>query len=207
MISLADGSDFASVERNVLAFKGFGSTNKETVAELFVSLMSKLLSAESLWEHGLCASNFEASWISKTWKKGVGNLNVEDFLDRSQNFARSVGKKEMHKICKCLRDCALSLLDFMRGKLDTSKLKSLLFGCLNPDELVSKPRLKHAKTKCKAKGMVGWKTTMHARRKQAVAIRSVQSDLEHLTSPKRNRFLCSRLADCRGQSPLAHRLI
>ncbi|KAG8050241.1 hypothetical protein GUJ93_ZPchr0009g2002 [Zizania palustris] len=132
---LKDGSDFASVERNVLAFKGFGSTNKETVAELFVSLMSKLLSAESLWEHGLCASNFEASWISKTWKKGVGNLNVEDFLDRSQNFARSVGKKEMHKICKCLRDCALSLLDFMRGKLDTSKLKSLLFGRLNPDEL------------------------------------------------------------------------
>ncbi|BAF25902.1 Os09g0570600 [Oryza sativa Japonica Group] len=73
---LKDGSDFESVERNTLAFKGFGRTNKETVAELFVSLISKLLSAESLWEHGLCASNFEASWISKTWKKGIGNLNV-----------------------------------------------------------------------------------------------------------------------------------
>ncbi|EEC85097.1 hypothetical protein OsI_32469 [Oryza sativa Indica Group] len=146
---LKDGSDFESVERNTLAFKGFGRTNKETVAELFVSLISKLLSAESLWEHGLCASNFEASWISKTWKKGIGNLNVEDFLDRSQNFARSVGKKEMQKICRCLRDCALNLLDFMRGKLDTSKLKTLLFGCLKPDELVSKPRLKRGKRKRK----------------------------------------------------------
>ncbi len=41
---LADGSDFESVERNTLAFKGFGRTNKETVAELFVSLISKVSS-------------------------------------------------------------------------------------------------------------------------------------------------------------------
>ncbi|XP_035816834.1 uncharacterized protein [Zea mays] len=112
-----------------------------------VAFHLQLLSAESLWEHGLCASNFEASWISKTWKKGVGNLSVEDFLDRSQNFARSVGKVQMQKICKCLRECALNLLDFMRGKMDTTKLKTLLFGRLSPDELVSKPRLKHVKRK------------------------------------------------------------
>mgnify|MGYP003702811779 CR=1 FL=1 len=55
----------------------------------------------------------------------------------------------MQKICRCLRDCALNLLDFMRGKLDTSKLKTLLFGCLKPDELVSKPRLKRGKRKRK----------------------------------------------------------
>ncbi|KAL6593054.1 hypothetical protein ACP70R_049140 [Stipagrostis hirtigluma subsp. patula] len=148
---LKDGVDCASVERNILLFKGFGSRNKESVAELFVSLMSKLLSAESLWEHGLCASNFEASWISKFWKKGVGNLSVEDFLDRSQNFARAVGKVQMQKICKCLRDCALNLFDFMRGKIDTSKLKTLLFGRLNPDELVSKPRFNRGKRKRKLK--------------------------------------------------------
>jgi hypothetical protein len=41
---LKDGSDFESVERNTLAFKGFGRTNKETVAELFVSLISKVSS-------------------------------------------------------------------------------------------------------------------------------------------------------------------
>lgn len=146
---LKDGLDCTSVERNALLFKGFGSKNKESVAELFVSLISKLLSAEFLWEHGLCASNFEASWISKTWKKGAGNLSVEDFLDRSQNFARSVGKVQMQKICKCLRECALNLLDFMRGKMDTMKLRTLLFGRLSPDELVSKPRLGHVKRKRK----------------------------------------------------------
>ncbi|CAL5075461.1 unnamed protein product [Urochloa decumbens] len=146
---LKDGLDCANLERNILLFKGFGSRNTESVAELFVSLISKLLSAESLWEHGLCASNFEASWISKTWKKGVGNLSVEDFLDRSQNFARSVGKVQMQKICKCLRQCALDLLDFMRGKMDTSKLKTLLFGRLSPGELVSKPRLTHGKRRKK----------------------------------------------------------
>ncbi|KAJ1289046.1 hypothetical protein BS78_02G135300 [Paspalum vaginatum] len=144
---LKDGLDYASVERNILLFKGFGSRNKESVAELFVTLISKLLSGECLWEHGLCASNFEASWISKTWKKGVGNLSVEDFLDRSQNFARSVGKVQMQRICKCLRECSLNLLDFMRGRMDILKLKTLLFGGLSPDELVNKSCLKHGKRK------------------------------------------------------------
>ncbi|KAG8043026.1 hypothetical protein GUJ93_ZPchr0100g33248 [Zizania palustris] len=97
------GSDVESIQRNALLFEGFGCRNKESVAELFVSLMSKLLSVERLWEQGLCASNFEGSWISKAWERGVGNLSVEDFLDRSQNFARSVGKVEMQKICECIR--------------------------------------------------------------------------------------------------------
>jgi len=73
---LKDGSDFASIEKNVSLFKGFGSSNKESIAELFVSMMVKLVSVEGLWEQGLCASNFEGSWISKTWGKGVGNLSV-----------------------------------------------------------------------------------------------------------------------------------
>ena len=41
----------------------------------------QLVSVEGLFEQGLCASNFEGSWISKTWAKGVGNLNVS-----SMNF-------------------------------------------------------------------------------------------------------------------------
>jgi len=76
-------------------------------------------------------------------------MQVEDFLDRTQNFARSVGKVQMQKICKCLRECALNLLDFMRGKMDSMKLRTLLFGRLSPDELVSKPRLEHVKRKRK----------------------------------------------------------
>ncbi|KAL6838444.1 hypothetical protein ACP4OV_031689 [Aristida adscensionis] len=198
---LKDGLDCANVERNILLFKGFGSRNKESVAELFVSLMSKVSNFEDhllfvfavqvtmdsfaetgsttgrLWEHGLCASNFEASWISKFWKKGVGNLRVEDFLDRSQNFARSVGKVQMQKICKqkickCLRDSALNLSDFMRGKIDTSKLMTLLFGLLNLDELVSKPRLIRAKRKRKQKlGTVAQSADMSSRRGQSMTYR------------------------------------
>uniref|UniRef100_A0ACD5YCL8 Uncharacterized protein n=1 Tax=Avena sativa TaxID=4498 RepID=A0ACD5YCL8_AVESA len=113
--------------------------------------MSKLLSVESLWGHGLCASNFQASWISKTWKKGVGNLSVEDFLDRSQNFARAVGKTQMQKICRCLTDCASNLTEFVRGNIDATKLKNRLFGRLNPDNLVSKPHLRGVKRKRKLK--------------------------------------------------------
>ncbi|WVZ91668.1 hypothetical protein U9M48_037810 [Paspalum notatum var. saurae] len=124
---LKDGSDFASIEKNVLPFKGFGQSNKESIAELFVSLMSKLVSVEGLWEQGLCASNFEGSWISKTWQKGVGSLSVEDFLDRSQNFARAVGAKEMQKICGCLRAAVSDLNKFFTGEIDAPKLKALLF--------------------------------------------------------------------------------
>ncbi|KAM0828090.1 hypothetical protein ACQ4PT_067777 [Festuca glaucescens] len=116
-VLLKDGSDSASVEKNIFLFKGFGSTNKESVAELFVSLMSK----------------------------------VEDFLDRSQNFARAVGKAQMQKICGCLTDCASNLTYFMRGKIDVPKLKNRLFGRLNPGDLVTKPRLRGGKRKRKQK--------------------------------------------------------
>ncbi|TVU49913.1 hypothetical protein EJB05_01255, partial [Eragrostis curvula] len=94
--SLADCSDFTNIGRNVSLFEGFGSRNKESIAEIFLVLV------EGLWEQGLCASNFEGSWISKTWARGVGNSSFEDFMDRSQNFARSVRRKGMQKICECL---------------------------------------------------------------------------------------------------------
>ena len=42
ILTLADGLDCTSVERNTLLFKGFWEKNKESVAELFVSLISKV---------------------------------------------------------------------------------------------------------------------------------------------------------------------
>lgn len=144
---LKDGTDFASIEKNVSLFQGFGHSNKESIAELFVSLMSKLVSVEGLWEQGLCASNFEGTWISKTWAKGVGNLNVEDFLDRSQNFARSVGVKEMQKICECLRASVSDLSKFSKGEIAAPKLKALLFKPLNQVNPVIKPHQKTIKRK------------------------------------------------------------
>ncbi|KAL6660948.1 hypothetical protein ACP70R_000332 [Stipagrostis hirtigluma subsp. patula] len=134
---LKDGSDFASIERNILLFEGFGSRNKESIAELFVSLMNKLVAVEGLWEQGLCASNFEGSWISKTWERGVGDLSVEDFLDRSQNFARSVGNLEMKKICEFLRVTVSHLAEFLRGEIDALKLKALLFEPIKKDRPVT----------------------------------------------------------------------
>ncbi|CAD6245611.1 unnamed protein product [Miscanthus lutarioriparius] len=135
---LKDGTDFASIEKNVSLFEGFGDRNKESIAELFVSLMSKLVSVEGLFEQGLCASNFEGSWISKTWAKGVGNLN---------NFARSVGMKEMQKICECLRAIVSYLSKFSKGKIAAPKLKALLFKPLNQVNPVTNPRQKTFKRK------------------------------------------------------------
>jgi len=144
---LKDGSDFASIEKNVSLFKGFGSSNKESIAELFVSMIIKLVSVEGLWEQGLCASNFEGSWISKIWRKGVGNLSVEDFLDQSQNFARCVGMGQMQKICECLRATVSNLSEFCMGKIAAPKLKALLFGLFNQVKQVTDPIQKTVKRK------------------------------------------------------------
>ncbi|CAM0911609.1 unnamed protein product [Alopecurus aequalis] len=146
---LKDGADFASIQKNVMLFEGFGSNNKESVAELFVSLMSKLLAVEGLWEQGLCASNFHGFWISKSWDRGIGILSVEDFLDRSQNFARAVGKAEMQTICGCLRGTVSKLTDFFKGNIDAPTLKILIFGALDQDVPVRHPSPKPGKSKRK----------------------------------------------------------
>ncbi|XP_072967991.1 uncharacterized protein [Typha angustifolia] len=140
-VLLKDGSDASSIQNNILRYRGFGRGNQESVAGLFVALMNKLSSVESLWQHGLCASTFEASWISKTWDSGVGNMSVEDFLDRSQNFARSIGKIEMQKICKCIRVSLDHLSCFMIGQIEASTLRVDLFGSLHMDVPVN--QLKH----------------------------------------------------------------
>uniref|UniRef100_A0A453RRX3 Uncharacterized protein n=1 Tax=Aegilops tauschii subsp. strangulata TaxID=200361 RepID=A0A453RRX3_AEGTS len=114
-----------------------------------LSSLVQLLAVKDLWEQGLCASNFDGFWISKTWNRGIGNLSVEDFLDRSQNFARSVGKVEMQNICECLKDTVSKLTDFFRGKIDALTLKILIFGALNQDVPVSHPSPKHVKSKRK----------------------------------------------------------
>ncbi|XP_020700332.1 uncharacterized protein LOC110112447 [Dendrobium catenatum] len=125
---LKDGTDITNLRNVVLALKNFGRRNKESVAELFVALLAKLSSVEKLWELGLCASIFEGSWISKMWGSKVGNMSVEDFLDRSQNFARSVGKFEMPKIYDCLRGSLEHLSRSMQGQIELSALGPFLFG-------------------------------------------------------------------------------
>ncbi|MQL91422.1 hypothetical protein Taro_024034, partial [Colocasia esculenta] len=130
---LRDGSHPVSVEKTVHEFKNFGRANKESVAELFISLLCKvsnpsipLSSVRSLWESGLCASTYEGSWISKPWKSA--KISVENFLDQSQNCARTVGEEELPKIYSCIDSSICHLMQFMSGQMESSDLNFLLFG-------------------------------------------------------------------------------
>ncbi|KAJ6792976.1 Uncharacterized protein M6B38_112155 [Iris pallida] len=55
-------------------------------------------------------------------------MSVEDFLDRSQNFARAVGKEEFKKIYMCIKGSLKNLSHFMEGKIEETKFKEGLFG-------------------------------------------------------------------------------
>lgn len=123
-----DGTDIANLENVVRGFRHFGKENKDSMAELFVSLLVKLSSVETLWPHGLCVSTYEGSWISKTWNSEVGNISVEDFTDRTQNVARSVGKAEVQKIYKSIHISLYHIQSFMKGRIQVPRLKALLFG-------------------------------------------------------------------------------
>ncbi|RVX21021.1 hypothetical protein CK203_002180 [Vitis vinifera] len=125
---LGYGSDMETVTKNVINFLGYGEVNKESLAELFVTLLLKLQSIETLWSKGLCASIYDGSWIYKTWDSGVGCINVEDFTDRSQNVARAVATKQVTKIYKCIHHSLHWISVFMNGRMEGPKLRRRLFG-------------------------------------------------------------------------------
>lgn len=127
-VILKDGSDMETVTKNVINFLGYGEVNKESLAELFVTLLLKLQSIETLWSKGLCASIYDGSWIYKTWDSGVGCINVEDFTDRSQNVARAVATKQVTKIYKCIHHSLHWISVFMNGRMEGPKLRRRLFG-------------------------------------------------------------------------------
>ncbi|KAF9587650.1 hypothetical protein IFM89_004482 [Coptis chinensis] len=125
---LKDGTNPETVRKVVQENLQYGKDNKESIAELFATLLSKLASVETLWPEGLCASPYEGSWISKTWDFKVGHISVEDFTDRSQNVARAVGTAGVKTIYKCVHSSLHHLSVFMDGKIEAPKLKALLFG-------------------------------------------------------------------------------
>ncbi|KAG5588564.1 hypothetical protein H5410_048998 [Solanum commersonii] len=101
MQEITYGTDPDSVAKSLHKFVNYGKRNKESMAELLVTLLVRLLSVEKLWAKGLCASPYEASWLSKTWDSKYCCISVEDFTDRSQNAARAIGKAEVKCIYKC----------------------------------------------------------------------------------------------------------
>ncbi|CAI9099305.1 OLC1v1036100C1 [Oldenlandia corymbosa var. corymbosa] len=123
-----DGTDPASVVKVLGNFANFGRGNKESVAELFVSLLIKLSSVERLWPKGLCASVYEGSWKSKTFDSKVATISVEDFTDRSQNVARAVGPAESKAIYKCIQQSIQHIFAYMDGQIEGYRLRELLFG-------------------------------------------------------------------------------
>ncbi|GAA0148534.1 nucleotidyltransferase [Lithospermum erythrorhizon] len=125
---LKDGSDPESVKKLCRNFTGYGRDNKETLAELFHSLLVKLSAVQILWPKGLCASAYEGSWASKTWDSKVTCISVEDITDRSQNVSRAVGVSEVKIIYKCIQLSLRHLSAFMDGQIEVSRLMELLFG-------------------------------------------------------------------------------
>ncbi|KAL8545514.1 hypothetical protein ACS0TY_005605 [Phlomoides rotata] len=126
--SLDDNTDPEKVMELVPNFLNYGQSNKESVAELFVTLLIKLSSVEKLWAEGLCASVRSASWTSKTWGKSkAAPISVEDFTDQSQNVARAVGQDEVKLIYKCIDISLQHIFSFVDGKIGVN-VKDLLFG-------------------------------------------------------------------------------
>ncbi|KAL6992992.1 hypothetical protein U1Q18_011107 [Sarracenia purpurea var. burkii] len=131
-----DGTDPSSVRKIVNDLLSYGKGNKESLGELFVTLLIKLASVEKLWPKGLCASTYEASWIFKKWDTSLkektdskfGCISVEDFTDRSQNVARAVGKTEVTTIYKFIDLSIFNICAFMDGQIQGAKLREFLFG-------------------------------------------------------------------------------
>ncbi|KAI3794556.1 hypothetical protein L1987_37188 [Smallanthus sonchifolius] len=125
---LEDGEDLASVRNSVRNFQNYGRRNSETLGELFVSFLIMLASVEDLWQKGLCASPYLGKWTSKTWDNKIAIMSVEDFMDQTQNVARTVGKLEVKRIYNRIHLTIEDLGLFMKVKIDGLQLKESIFG-------------------------------------------------------------------------------
>uniref|UniRef100_A0A1J3IHD8 Poly(A) RNA polymerase cid11 n=1 Tax=Noccaea caerulescens TaxID=107243 RepID=A0A1J3IHD8_NOCCA len=120
-----DGTDPVNVEKRTQKFLKWGQRNKESLGRLFVTFFVKLQSIEFLWRQGLCVSSLSGLWISKKWKKS--SINVEDFLDVSQNLARTVNGEGAKEIYVCINRTVENIFEFLNGKLDGLHLRDILF--------------------------------------------------------------------------------
>ncbi|KAK8653472.1 hypothetical protein V6N13_127468 [Hibiscus sabdariffa] len=123
-----DGNEPEAVVKMVQNYLNYGRRNKESLAELFITLLVKLASVEQLWQKGLCVGLCEGFWISKAWDSGFHNIHVEDFIDQSQNVARAVGTLGFEKIHSSIHGSLHYLEAFSEGQMLGTKLKELLFG-------------------------------------------------------------------------------
>ncbi|KAL0790042.1 hypothetical protein Bca101_006288 [Brassica carinata] len=131
-----DGVDPPNVEKRTQEFLNREKRNKESLGRLFVTFFVKLQSVEFLWRQGLCVSLRSGLWISKRWRRAGVGINVEDFLDVSQNVARVVNDRGAKKIYSSINQTVEELFEFLNGKIDGAHLKDKLFV---PQPLVEPP--------------------------------------------------------------------
>ncbi|KAL9230277.1 hypothetical protein vseg_005650 [Gypsophila vaccaria] len=120
---LKDGLDPEAVNKNIQGFLKYGESNKESLADLFVSMLIKLDSVSSLWSSGLCASTYEGSWILKK----LGSISIEDFTNRSQNTCRALKRKMTGTVFSCIRNSVNKIRLFSERKIDAVELNNVLF--------------------------------------------------------------------------------
>ncbi|XP_031497644.1 uncharacterized protein LOC116262427 isoform X2 [Nymphaea colorata] len=144
---LKDGVNIKALMEAAQRFQHFGSSNKESLAALFVTLLIKLWAVKSLWSLGLCASTYEGSWILKASDSERNNMNVEEFTEQSQNVARSVGKLQFEKIYNCIKATLDNITAFRKGQIDVTELKVCLFGFALPNYKVDTTRQLRGKKK------------------------------------------------------------
>eukprot|EP00249_Psilotum_nudum_P023806 c28986_g2_i1 orf=281-2209(+) len=120
----AFSSALLEVQRRVEWYKDFGRNNKESIAQLFNSLLRRLVAVEELWQQGLCASTYLGHWTSTT---NPGFIYVEDFTVRSQNAARAVGEDGFRLIYRQLHESVVQMEDSFVSALEVMKLNDELF--------------------------------------------------------------------------------
>ncbi|GFQ05561.1 hypothetical protein PHJA_002700200 [Phtheirospermum japonicum] len=108
------GTDPETVVKSMSNFVNYGKQNRESLAELFLTLLIKV----SVLAHAVDLGHP---------KPGILKLPVEDFTDPSQNVARAVGQAEVKRIYKCIDISIAHIFSFMDGKIG-AEVRDLLFG-------------------------------------------------------------------------------
>lgn len=102
--------DIAPVERRARRWRGCGSGNNATLAELLVTFFTHFRAVEPLWRHGLVASAYAGRWVAGcSWAPGRYCLGVEDPFAAGDNVARAVQRRSLPKVLSALRDGTLAV--------------------------------------------------------------------------------------------------
>eukprot|EP00250_Pteridium_aquilinum_P019367 c24401_g1_i1 orf=3-1478(-) len=92
----------------------FGTQNKSSVAELFITFFNQFSSVKELWNQGLAVCTFTGAWGDRSstcakWRSKRYMMNIEDPFDRWENCARSVQESTFDSISRAFASTADAL--------------------------------------------------------------------------------------------------